>query len=244
MNLEVLLYWITERESIRRRREAGEPAPWTSDPVLRDYRFCNVRRENDAVTRHIAARWRAPHADDPHLWFAMAVARFINWPDTLDELGFPVPWDREHFKRVLSDRMQRGEVTFGPAYKITGGRNGTISHVADDVLNRLWRSREHMSPQPGTTLAAYCARLMDFDGVGSFMSGQVVADLRFVEPLLSASDRLSDADIEIIDHYRKSHLPSYLPWERGRGLLMRKVPLAVHSNFLARSISAPFCPCL
>ncbi len=103
MNLEVLLYWITERESIRRRREAGEPAPWTSDPVLRDYRFCNVRRENDAVTRHIAARWRAPHADDPHLWFAMAVARFINWPDTLDELGFP----RAVGSRALQARIVR-----------------------------------------------------------------------------------------------------------------------------------------
>jgi len=90
MNIEPAVYWITEREAIRKRRAAGQPAPWTSDPILNSFRFCNVRREDDAVTRHIAQRWREPRADDPHLWFAMAVARFINLPDTLDELGYPV----------------------------------------------------------------------------------------------------------------------------------------------------------
>jgi hypothetical protein len=195
MNIEPAIYFVTERESIRKRREAGESAPWTDDSIFQQFSFCNAARERDRVTKHIARGWREPHKDDPHLWFAMAVARYINCPDTLDELGYPVPWDRDHFKRVLTARMQRGEQVFGAAYVIPNGGSSKakIDYIADDVLNRLWRSREHMSPQPGTTLAAYCARLMDFDGVGSFMSGQVVADLRFVEPLLSASDRQSFA---------------------------------------------------
>lgn len=195
MNIDHAVYWITEREAIRKRREAGGPKPWTDDPILRDHRFCNVRREHDAVTRHIAAGWREPHADDPNLWFAMAVARFTNLPGTLDELGYPVPWDRDHFKRVLAARMDRGEPYLGPAYKITGGRRGqgTIAYLADDVLNRLWRSREHMAPQRGTTLAAYCDRLMDFDGVGSFMAAQIVADLKYVQPLRTAPDWMSFA---------------------------------------------------
>jgi hypothetical protein len=195
MNIDPAVYWITEREAIRRRREAGEPAPWTNDPILRDYRFCNVRREHDAVTRHIAKTWREPHASDPQLWFAMAVARCINWPDTLDELEYPVPWDRDHFKKALSSRMQRGEQVFGAAYVIPngGGRKPKIDYLADDILHRLWRAREHMSPQPGSTLAAYCARLMDFKGVGSFIAGQIVADLKYVEPLRSAPDWMSFA---------------------------------------------------
>jgi hypothetical protein len=182
--------WITERQNIHRRREAGEPPPWTDDPILRDYRFCNVIREDDAVTRHIARTWREPHADDPSLFYAMAVARFVNWPETLDEIGYPVPRNRDHFKRVLSARMVRGETTFGPAYVIPNGGStkAKIDYIADDVLDRLWRARAHMSPQPGTTLATYCARLMDFKGVGSFMAGQIIADLKYVEPLRSAPD--------------------------------------------------------
>jgi hypothetical protein len=195
MNIEHAVYWITEREVIRNRREAGHPVPWTSDPILGNYRFCNVRREDDSVTRHIAKTWREPHANDQNLWFAMTIARLINWPDTLDELGYPASWDRERFKKVLTYRMQRGEQVFGPAYVIPNGGSSKpkVDYLADAILHRLWKAREHMSPSCGTTLAAYCARLMDFDGVGSFLAGQVVADLKYVEPLRSAQDWTSFA---------------------------------------------------
>ena len=75
-----LLYFIGERERIRIRRANGEPPPWTDDPILREWSFCNVRREDDRVTRWIAEDWRVPHVDDPDLWFAMVIARFVNWP--------------------------------------------------------------------------------------------------------------------------------------------------------------------
>jgi hypothetical protein len=60
MNLETVLHWIKEREAIRKRREAGEPPPWTDDAILRNYSFRNVQREHDRVTRHIAQNWREP----------------------------------------------------------------------------------------------------------------------------------------------------------------------------------------
>ena len=45
-----LFYWVAERERIRVRKESGQPFPWTDDPILATYRFCNVRREDDRVT--------------------------------------------------------------------------------------------------------------------------------------------------------------------------------------------------
>src|SRR5262245_42081973 len=84
--IERLLYFIRERERVRSRRAKGKPWPWTDNPILREYRFCNVRREDDAVTRWIAEHWRAPNADDPDIAFAMVVARFINNPETLAEV--------------------------------------------------------------------------------------------------------------------------------------------------------------
>ena len=45
-----LVYYINERESIRKLREAGYPKPWTQDKILQTYRFCNVNREDDTVT--------------------------------------------------------------------------------------------------------------------------------------------------------------------------------------------------
>ena len=42
--------FIEEREAIRLKKEAGEPRPWTTDPVLHATRFTNINRNNDRGT--------------------------------------------------------------------------------------------------------------------------------------------------------------------------------------------------
>ena len=83
-HLRRLLDFMQERQRIYLKRQAGEPWPWTDDPILRDYRIENVFREQDRVTVWLREHWREPYAAHPNLWFAMAVARQINWPDTLE----------------------------------------------------------------------------------------------------------------------------------------------------------------
>ena len=38
------LYWYfaSERQQMFARRVEGEPGPWTDDPILREFKFCNV----------------------------------------------------------------------------------------------------------------------------------------------------------------------------------------------------------
>src|ERR1700736_146027 len=79
----VFVAFIIERDAIYKRRAAGEPAPWTDDLILRAWSFTNIHREDDRVTVWVKLNLRDPHADDPDLWFALAVARFVNWPPTL-----------------------------------------------------------------------------------------------------------------------------------------------------------------
>ena len=78
--------FMAERHRIYLRRRAGEPGPWTSDPVLREGRFCNVYRELDTVTIWVDKHIRQPYANHEHLWFMLAIARYINWPPTLAAL--------------------------------------------------------------------------------------------------------------------------------------------------------------
>lgn len=49
------LYWIfaARRQEIFERRVAGRPAPWTDDPILRQFKFCNVYRAADRVSQHL-----------------------------------------------------------------------------------------------------------------------------------------------------------------------------------------------
>jgi hypothetical protein len=167
MGTEMLLTFITEREGIRVKKDAGEPWPWTDDAILRDYKFCCTRREDDRVTKGIAAVYREPHKDDPELWFALLVARrAVNWPDTLSELGYPVPWNPEHFRAVVMVSGQAGE---------------QADLIASHVLNPIWERREYYRPRDGDTLSTFGARLSEGPYMGGFYAAQVVADLKYVQ---------------------------------------------------------------
>ena len=45
--------WCIEREAIRVRREAGQPPPWSQDPVFQKGRFLNVFCEDDKGTKAV-----------------------------------------------------------------------------------------------------------------------------------------------------------------------------------------------
>lgn len=205
-NQEMFFYWIKERESIRQKKEAGLPKPWTNDPILRQYKFCNVRREDDRVTKWIKNNWRDPNRGHPNMWFAMIVARLFNWPDTLEEICFPqimFPELKEKWRRNLKGLRDEQKVkVFTGAYLVStnGVRMDKIDYILDRVLTPIWERgcspKEFIETEnkiycinDQCTLEDYWKYLTQFDGLGSFMAGQVIADLKYIEPVLeNASD--------------------------------------------------------
>jgi hypothetical protein len=186
-----LLHFIWERHQIFRRKRNRKPKPWTNDPILQRYRFTNVYRELDTVTIWIRRNWREPHEQDPDLWFALAVARLVNWPDTLAELGYPVPWRPDHFVAVLEDRARRSEKVYTGAYMVHADQHyqGTkAAYLAEEVLTPMWRDRQSLRLITRGTLAAAHRAVMQYRAMGSFMAGQVIADLKYVPPLQNAPD--------------------------------------------------------
>ena len=188
-----LVAFIIERESVRRRREAGEPRPWTSDPILQRYRFCNVHREDDEVTRWIRVNWREPYSSCEDLWHLMVLARWVNEPGTLVEYEkcnrkFPL-WNRAALVAAVGHRRLEDQRVFNPAYMITtAGRKQDKVEYLCDKLDLLWKRRHNMRPTSEDTLNSWHMLLSGFDGLGSFLAGQVVADMRYVDPLRQASD--------------------------------------------------------
>lgn len=184
-----LLAWIKERESVREKKEAGANKPWTENEIIRDYKFCNVRREDDSVTRWIFENWLMPNTDSPNIVFAMCMARHFNWPDTLLAIGFPHVWEPERIRQLLKCRRDEKKLKiYTGAYTIsTGGlRIEKIDYSIDHVLTPLWQS--HRLPKIDESLVSYWTYLQQKNGFGSFMAGQVIADLKFIPPLKSAPD--------------------------------------------------------
>lgn len=189
--IERLAYWIEERERIRVRKEKlhWHPMRWTEDPIFAKYRFCNAHREDDRVTRWIAANWRTPHADNPLLWHAMLIARYINWPPTLAECGWPEPWrsKRQYFVNRLLEREKRGEKVFTGAYIVsTNGLRMAKSHFVIDLFDTA--AKHEIKLTPTTRLAGFYNQLTSIKGVGTFMAAQIVSDVKQVGVLRGASD--------------------------------------------------------
>src|SRR5882672_5280342 len=49
------LYWTfaSRRQAAFQRRLAGESWPWTDDPILQTFKFCNVFRAADRVSQYL-----------------------------------------------------------------------------------------------------------------------------------------------------------------------------------------------
>lgn len=190
MKTTALVEFIKARHDVYLQRSAGRSKPWTTDPILLDYKFCNMYRELDTGTRWISNNWRTPHAADPDLWFAMVVARLLNRPSTLATLGYPLPWKPAKFIDLVHSLKAAKLPAFSGAYMISthGRKMDKAAFLANEVLTPLWKARKHVRPRDGDTLASFNARLVHYHGMGSFLGAQVVADIKYVVPLLNASD--------------------------------------------------------
>jgi hypothetical protein len=193
--------FIMEREHVRKGKEGRppRPKPWTTDPILQSYRFCNVRREDDKVTRWIADNWRKPIGEvgNPDLWFWMLVARLINHPDTLQFIHYKLRmtkkqmWDEERFIAAMHERHATGEKVWGGAYIVStnGNRMNKAEYIAKFVLTPAWEKRTAMRPRKGETLESFCEMLLTLNGVQGFIAGQVIADTKYADKtLLQATD--------------------------------------------------------
>jgi hypothetical protein len=193
-NVKQLIYWVAEREAIREKRAAGLPKPWTKDSILRSYRFCNVCRRDDTVTQWIEQKVIARYETSPLLWLQLALARYVNWPGTLTalmEVGLwpevPARVNLRGIGEFIDERAGIGEKTWTGAYMIRAESNpnaewydwGKGRYVAEIVIGGLWERRKEVEPKLRGSIREAHETLMTGYGWGSFMSGQVVADLAY-----------------------------------------------------------------
>lgn len=225
--------WINEREAIRMRKavledyaetgefqlsEAGrevwvddDPDVWqlsclTNDPILNSYRFCNVRREDDRVTRWIRENILVPYADHEFLPIMICIARTINWPPTLQRLiespdGWPADsrFSPERMSEVLMDWQAQGQKVYTGAYMIraeSDKRKEWYSwpkqrYISEIVIGALWKNRydwQHLDPDGTQQSAGVWEYLQMFTGWGPFMAYQAVVDMQHTYLLRDAED--------------------------------------------------------
>jgi len=185
--IEEWAYWIEERENIRRRREARKLAPWTKDAALACTRYCNVCRMDDKVSQWLINNWYSGQCNMRDRLLSALMARMINRPETLAYINKDEPYDGwkygQFYKRMYEVKAS-GESVFTNAYIINGASGGP---KIDQVLNAISLAAERTKGDAKAeryvvpeSMEQTALRLHELPGVGSFIAGQVVADLRHV----------------------------------------------------------------
>jgi DNA (cytosine-5)-methyltransferase 1 len=206
--LTIPLSFAVLRELARRRKEAGEPWPWSSDPVLAGPRsFCNVRREDDKTTRWIAERLRK--ADDPNWPAALVLARLFNRISTIEALFDGRPGEEKPFARAVElnsvgplravlERLPKPHVSNAYTHPSPPGMgldkgSGVLAIFAtflrDDGPMGWRRYFEYLArPNVTPTLAAAHDWYKRIPYVDDFIAAQFIADAKYLEPLSRAPD--------------------------------------------------------
>jgi hypothetical protein len=175
--IERFAYYIGERYQIALRRASGQRRPWTHDPILQLYKFTNVKRSWDYVSRWLWQYWYQPHRESRSVGIACAVARFTNYVPTFEALGYPKTVAFDYWREKLKlHRAQHGKV-FGAAYHIVGGietGSDKIDWLVDHWIRDVWKTNLLIRWWPDPF--ELHRELTMLNGWGNFMAQEVVLD--------------------------------------------------------------------
>lgn len=214
-------YWrfAAERQEVFFRRLAGEPAPWTADPILAEYKFTNAYRASDRVSqyliRDVIYREDRP-ASVEEVFFRIMLFKLFNkietWIELEGTLG-PLTYENysfKHYDQVLTRAMEKGSSIYSAAYIMPSGSGDFVhprkhqNHLAllESMLNDAVPQRlaEYHGMQRAFEL------LKSYPGIGDFLAYQYVTDINY-----SVITDFSEADFVVpgpgaLDGLRKCFL--------------------------------------
>jgi len=177
-----------ERYRMMLRRRAGQAS--TKDPILGQWFFSNVFREDDTTTRWIKAEVREPLRNDPRVMVAMMICRLFNRVETLEVLknsGVLHDWCAPSAREVLRDTQP----TMGGAYRVRTpeGMNKLdgILKIIEDNRHAMFDMATRMVPGQSTMEATWSS-LSCLPFLARVVSYEVVSDLRHTYMLEQAPD--------------------------------------------------------
>lgn len=188
------IYWkfAYERQRIFESRVSGVPGPWTADPILQQYKFCNVYRAADRVSQYLIRE--ICYSDDSstvedRVFQIVAFRTFSNtqtWDDLVWLLGHnPTIHDLE--SGAFASALDRIRATRGRLY------TGAFILCATDAYGRKVKHLNHVELFKDMFLNARLAQnvmasrslrevydlLHVFPLMGDFMSYQTAIDLNY-----------------------------------------------------------------
>jgi hypothetical protein len=187
-------YWqfASKRQRVFERRVAGEPGPWADDPILQEYKFCNVFRAADRVSQYMIREicyHTEPCSPEDRLFQIVAfrafskietwrgVRSFLGRHPTLDDLGSGC------FSAALEHVKRNNGGLYTGAFILcaTDAYGKALKHLNHVELFRhmfLYEGLGRRVLAAGSLREVY-GLLHDYPLMGDFMSYQTAIDLNY-----------------------------------------------------------------
>lgn len=187
------LYWYfaCERQNIFWKKLNGDPAPWTDDPILREYKFCNSYRVNDRVSQYLLKNviYNGKEYSDADMLFRIILFKLFNkestWELLLENFGDITfeNFDQKRYSIVLEKAISKGIKIYNDAYiscanKAFGYDRKHDNHLA--LLNKMFKvDRIQFKILNCKTMEEAFKIIKSYPLIGNFMAYQLVTDINY-----------------------------------------------------------------
>jgi hypothetical protein len=187
-------YWTlaVRRQQIFERRMAGEPGPWTIDPILQRYKFCNTFRASDRVSQFLIRDviYDGVQRTAESAALRIVMFRLFSKPTTWRALEQGVgdidstTLGDDRIDAALDDLYARGETMYTSAFilcanKAYGHDRKHRNHLG---LLRAMRSNGLVKKIAGARgLRDVYDALIEYPLLGRFMAYQLAIDINYSE---------------------------------------------------------------
>lgn len=187
-------YWrfAAERQAMYLRRLNGDPAPWTSDPILHAFRFTNTYRAADRVSQFLLNRVQYRNDLSTHpseVFFRTLLFKLFNkistWELLEKHIG-DVSWQSIDLTKVdalLDKTISGGHRIYSAAYIMPAPRLGR-ERKHSNHLQLLKMMMEDSLPSRiarAKSLGSVYNLLLAYPGLGGFLAYQYTIDLNYSE---------------------------------------------------------------
>lgn len=211
------LYWYfaSERQNIFWKKVSGEKAPWTNDPILQEYKFCNSYRINDRVSQYLLKNviYNGKEYSNENMIFRILLFKLFNKESTwkllinhFQDITLET-FNVEKYSNVLENAIKNGIRIYNDAYiscanKAFGYDRKHDNHLAllqkmfleDNIQDKILACRNMEE--------AFCI-LKGYPLIGNFMAYQLVTDINYSDVVNFREDEFTVAGPGSIRGIRK-----------------------------------------
>lgn len=187
------LYWYfaCERQNIFWKKINGDPAPWTHDKILQEYKFCNSYRVNDRVSQYLLKNviYNGNNYNYEDMLFRIILFKLFNKESTWELLSknfgdiLLKNFNTKKYSIVLENAISNGTKIYNDAYiscanKAFGYNRKHDNHLA--LLDKMFNIDKMQDKiiKCNTMQDAFNI-IKGYPLIGNFMAYQLVTDINY-----------------------------------------------------------------